>query len=457
MDLEEARALVAATISKGLEYSSYSRLDSPRELFDQLFAEVDRRAAEGLDVLAWWQVVRQYRPSSFGNEIGVAVTTFAAADLPALVGALDLVKQSRLQYELSYFALLHAPRARYVQWLELTHTPRLLGLGVACALRALVESHTTDADAEKAIEDWASSLRRKQLEVRSSIWWQLAALAPMTGPMRGWSAMADALWKTASREIEVGEHCADAYAPLVARLRPQCGMLNGLFARLAVRGGAELRAEAAAVIRQDFVARLQADEWSLPSLENAPERVEYLPAIGWAIAHEVQTASKHARWWEAELSQHLVPVPRWRSRSGWRKRCGLILLSACCAAHHLLEVAASEAESFCETLLRLADTELPALMGSGLGTFHPARFVLLALVNVECRVSPASDGSRVMQLARLVQSSAGLEELVKAVEGSRRKEEQPPRWLADLTRLKDERAQYEAELYPERQAEGSER
>jgi hypothetical protein len=234
-------------------------------------------------------------------------------------------------------------------------------------------------------------------------------------------------------------------------------MLNGLFARLAVRGDAELRAEAATVIRQDFLARLQADEWSLPSLENAPERAEYLPAVGWAIAHDVRTASEHARWWEAGLAQHLVPVPRWRTRSGSRKRCGLILLSACFAAHHLLEVAASEADSFCETLLRLADTELPALMGPGLGMFHPARFVPLALVNLECQLSPASDGSRVMQLARLVQSSAGLEELVKAVEVSRLKEQEPPRWLADLTRMKDERAQYEAELYPKRQAEGTER
>lgn len=456
MDLAKARALVAAAISNGLEYSSYSRLDSPEESFNELFAEVDRHLAEDLNVVAWWQAVRLYLPSSSNNEIAVAVATFAEADLGGLVEALDLVTSSRLQYELTHFALLHASETRHVQWLRLAQTQRLLGLGVACALRSLVATHT-NPDAEQVIDGWARSLRSKPLEVSSSAWWQLAALASMTGPMRGWSAIAEVLWATAAREIDVGEHDPQAYAPLVEKLRPRCAMLNALFARLARRGGVEFQAEAAFAIRQDFLKRLQADEWSLPSLEHAPEGVVYLPAVGWAIAHDVRTVSERARWWEAELSQHLVPVPRWRTRSGWRKRCGFILLSACCAADQLLEGAASEAESFCESLLRLADTELQALMGPGLGVFHAVRFLPLALVNLECRASPASDGRRVMYLARLVQTSAGLEELVQAVEASLPKEQGPPPWLAELTRLKDERAQYEAALYPEPQAEGTER
>jgi hypothetical protein len=456
MDLDGARALVAAAISNGLAYSSYSRLDSPKELFDQLFAEVDGRLAEGLEAVAWWQACRQYRPSCFGNEIAVAVATLADADLPGLVSALDLVKQSRLQYELTNFALRHAPQARYVHWLELAQTPRLVGLGVAAALQALIGAHTADVEAEKSIEDWATSLRGKQPEARSRVWWQLAALVPMTGPMHRWSAIADALWEVASREIQIGEHHPQAYAPLVERLRSHCDVLNALFARIAAHGSVEFRADAASALRQDFLARLQADEWSLPSLEDDSERGEYLPAVGWAIAHDVQTGNAHNRWWEIALSAHLIPVPRWRTPRGWRKRCGLILLSACCAAHHLLQAGAPETETFCNTLLAIADIELPALIGPGMGAFHPLRFVPLALVSVECRVSPTSDGSRLLRLAGLTQSAEGVRELVKAIEATQAKQQREPAWLAELKRMHARRAQHESELFPDRQSKNPE-
>lgn len=453
MNLEKARALVAAAISNGLEYSRYSRLDSPEERFNTLFAEVDRHLGEGLNVVAWWQAVRLYRPSSFGNEIAAAVTTFAAADLPGLVSALDSLEQSRLRYELTHFALFQASPERHAQWIELAQTPPLVGLGVACALRALLEAHATDADVEERIEDWAGALRSRQHQVRSSIWWQLAALAPMTGPMRDWSAMSAALWTTASREIEVGEHRLQVHERLVEKLRLQCPMLKGLFARLAERGSAVLQAEAATIIRKDFLRRLRADEWSLPSLENAPEGVEYLPAVGWAIAHEVQTGSEHAQWWEVEFSEHLVLVPRWRTPRGWRRRCGLLLLSACCAAPHLLKSGASEGQLFCDRLLKLADAELPGLMGSGVGAFHPFRFLPSALVHVECCRSPLSDGLRVLKLAGVVQDAAGLRGLIKVVEEILPNDQGMPPWLADLRRLRASREQYEQELYPERRSE----
>jgi len=346
MDASEAWKTVRSAVEHGLTYGAMYPPFDPEALADR-FTRFDESVASGDEVRACWELLGQYHPAIFGSEVAEACIVAARHDLGQFVVTMESLEESRPFFELSFFPLWQADLNTCCDWISTARSRRTRAIGLASAIRKL-------SDRRDRTEELQATLERLTQAIASCapdswrLWWQLAAHAERIIPIGSWVNPGRAVWSRAGAEVKAAVSEIESQVDASAVWLRHCPPLRALLARIGEVGPAALRVPCAKAMLRDFERRLGGEAWDLPRLEHPMELAEYLPACGWAIAHDARF-SQEDPWWKTAVAPFLPQAaPRWTASRGSSERAALVLL----AVHYAVELLATDAPVLAE---RLAD------------------------------------------------------------------------------------------------------
>lgn len=447
-DAENAEQIIRKAAANGLVDDDNSPLSSPPEQFEATFRELDERVARGDEIAACWFLTARYRLSTVSNEIADPAVTFANHDCERFVSVLDTIGDSRLLYELAFFPLLRADSERSCRWVVAASSKVMVALGIVSALRNMVGAGDDGAELISAqLDALAKALRTKQRAERSRLWWQIAAIASVLGPIESWNELSKAVWQKAGAEIEPDTSLVPEYVGNSEHWIAHCPALRGLLVTIARYGDEVFRATAASALLSDFEVRLRAERWSLPRLREQIEALEYVPAVGWAIAYESKR-ELDGSWWQCALASRLPTIPQWERDSDNDERCALILFATCHAVELLLSKGEESAIPLGRSVLALCAEYVPRWMWRYPSHDSAIRTLPMTLIELEFLLfKQAADQRRIALFAREIRDQRAIWLFFAQLQRSHALDGAIRQLFQDLY---EERSEYEKRLCPSR-------